>query len=197
MAGRAERHLEAGEVVAYVDGVAAGEERRWIEAHLATCADCRLEVSEVGGLVRGLSRTRQATRRIWLPVAAAAALAIVFAWPRHHQDGITITGQHRQGAVTTTVGPRPITPVGSAARADTLMWSSVPSADAYAIRVFDASSNVLWEGQTTDTVAALPATVGLRAGATYYWKVEARTGFGRWAASDLVEFIAPNDRSSR
>lgn len=197
MAGRAERHLEADEVVAYVDGAATGDERRWIEAHLATCADCRLEVSEIVGLAGALPRSGQARRRIWIPAVAAAVLAIVFAWPHHYQDGKTIAGEHRQGAVTTTVAPRPIVPVGSVDRGDTLLWSSVPGADAYAIRLYDASSNVLWEEQTTDTVAALPATIGLRAGATYYWKVDARTGFGRWAASDLVEFIAPNGRSSR
>lgn len=196
MEGRVERHLEADEVAAYVDGAVAGDERQRIQAHLATCADCRQEMHEILGVVRALPAKPPSRRRIWLPAAAAAVIAIVLAWPRRHEDSLTSGGEHRQGAVTTTIAPRPLTPVGSAVRGDTLIWSSVPGADVYAIRLFGASS-LLWEGQTSDTVAALPATVGIRAGATYYWKVEARTGFGRWAASDLVEFIAPNGRSPR
>lgn len=198
MEGRVERHLEADEVVAYVDASAPRGERKRIQAHLATCADCRQEVHDILGLVRALPAKSRSQRRIWLPAAAAAAaIAIVFAWPRHHGPGVTSIGDHRQGEVTTTVAPRPLAPVGSAVRGDTLIWSSVPGADVYAIRLFDAGSGVLWEGQTSDTLATLPATVGLRAGATYYWRVEARTGFGRSAASDLVEFIAPNGRSLR
>jgi anti-sigma factor RsiW len=196
MEGRPERHLEPEEVVAYVDGAATGDERRWIESHLATCADCRQEVREIVGIVRALPGKTSVRRRIWLPAAAAAAIVLILAWPRHRPGVVMRTGEHRQGVVTTTVAPRPLAPVGSVIRGDTLVWSSVPGADAYAIRLFDAS-NMLWEGQTTDTVATLPASVGLRAGATYYWKVEARTGFGRWVASELVEFMPPNGRSAR
>jgi Putative zinc-finger len=197
MGAGAEGHLEADEVVAYVDRAVAGDERLRIEAHLTTCAECRAEVSEIVGVVRTMPKLGQSRRRYWIPAAAAAVLAIVLAWPRDHRGGLTIATEHRQGAVTTTIGPRPIAPAGETADADTLVWSAVPGADGYAVRLFDANSTVLWETQTIDTVAPLPSTIGLRAGATYYWKVEARAGFDRWVSSELVEFVLPNGRASR
>src|SRR4051812_36504279 len=196
MGAGAEEHLDADEIVAYVDRAVAGDERLRIEAHLAACTECRVEVSEVIGVVRTIPELRQSRRRYWIPAAAAAALAIVLAWPRGQQARLTLGREHRQGAVTTTVGPRPIAPSGEVPSADTLLWSSVPGADGYAVRLFDANSSVLWETQTTDTVAVLPATIGLRAGASYYWKVEARAGFDRWVSSELVEFVVPNGRGS-
>src|SRR2546426_348130 len=54
--------------------------------------------------------------------------------------------------------------------------------------LFDAGGRVLYESQLRDTTVALPDTVRLAAGQSYLWKVEARTGWGRWVASDLVEF---------
>jgi anti-sigma factor RsiW len=192
-----ERHLAADEVVAYVDGAVDGDERRRIEAHLAACAECRVEVSDVVALARALPAVRRARLRIWVPAAAAAGVAIVLAWPRHPQQRTPVGEAHRRGAVMTTAAPRPIAPAGVVTTADTLVWTSVPGADAYAVRVFDASSTVIWDGQTSDTTAVLPATIGWRAGASYFWKVEARTGFDRWAASELVEFVVPNGRRSR
>ena len=56
------------------------------------------------------------------------------------------------------------------------------------MRLFDVSGAVLWEAEVRDTTAAAPRAVGLTPGVAYYWKVEARTGFDRWAASDLTPF---------
>ena len=194
----AERHLGADEVVAYVDGAIAEEQRGRVQAHLAACADCRAEVRDVMAVVRTLPDVRRARRRLWIPAAAAvAAAAIVLVWLRPPSERTAIGDEHRKGSVTTTVAPRPVAPAGAVAAVDTLVWSSAPGADAYRVRLFDANGTVLWEGQTIDTVAPLPATIALRASASYYWKVEARTGFDRWAASDLIEFVVAHGRSSR
>ena len=69
-----------------------------------------------------------------------------------------------------------------------LVWSSVPYANNYRVRMFDADGTVLWEREATDTVVPIPDSMALRPLLLYYWRVEARTGFDRRAESDLVEF---------
>ena len=54
--------------------------------------------------------------------------------------------------------------------------------------MFDARGRVLYETQLADTVVILPDSVAVIPGQSHLWKVEARTGWDRWAASDLVEF---------
>jgi len=84
------------------------------------------------------------------------------------------------------------------ANADTLRWLGVPGADRYRVTVFDAPGQVRYETQLAGTVALLPDTVVLVAGRPYLWKVEARTGWDRWSASELVEFsLAPRGGAPR
>jgi hypothetical protein len=187
-----DKHLQANEIAAYVDGGAAGEARAAIQAHLAACAECRAEVAEVSGIVRTLPRERWMARRIWVPAAAAAALALLWAGPRALREPEVL--EHRQEAVTTTVAPRPVAPVGAVDSVRALVWSSVPYADGYRVRLFDADGTVIWEHETGDTVAMLPSSVALGARRSYYWKVEAHTGFDRRAASDLIEFVPRRER---
>ena len=180
-----ERHLEPDEVAAYVDGAAGSERRAAIQTHLASCAECRAEVEEVSGIVGTLPHGRRLPKRVWIPAAAAAALAVLWAAPRSTREPAP---QHREEAVTTTVSPRPVAPVGAVNSARALVWMSVPHADRYRVRLFDADGSVLWEREMGDTIATLPDSVAPRPPGIYFWKVEAHTGFGRWAASDLVEF---------
>lgn len=183
---RFDYHLEANEIAAYVDGAVAGEARAAIQAHLAACAECRAEVAEVLPIVRTLPRARRVRGQIWIPAAAAAVLALLWAGPRALRE--PAVPEHREEAVTTIVAPRAVAPVGAVDSASVLVWSSVPSADRYRARLFDAHGTVIWEHEIGDTIAALPSSVALRPRLLYYWKVEAHTGFDRWAASDLIEF---------
>jgi anti-sigma factor RsiW len=181
-------HLPAHRIAAWADGTLAREERATIEAHLATCADCRAEAADVSRIVRSLPMARTVGRRTWIPAAAAAALALLWVGSRPlREPGLE---QHREEAVTTTVAPRPIAPIDTVDRVTALVWSSVPGADRYRVRFFDAEGTVIWEGEDADTVAALPDSLALRAGRPYYWRVEAHTGFDRWVASDLIELVA-------
>jgi hypothetical protein len=56
------------------------------------------------------------------------------------------------------------------------------------VTLFDAQGEVLYETEVNDTTAALPDSVRLIPERPYLWKVQARTGWDRWSASDLVEF---------
>jgi anti-sigma factor RsiW len=188
--GSLERHLEPGEVAAYVDGAVEGPARRAIESHLAACAQCRSEVTEVGGVIRSIPRARRA--RVWFPAVAAAAAVLIW-WVAPAVDPAPPAVIHRDEAVTATSAPR-LLPGRSAGAAPMATWSPVPSADRYRVRLFDATGAVLWERETVDTIAIVPDSVALKAGTPYYWKVESHSGFGRWTGSDLLEFIPQNGR---
>jgi anti-sigma factor RsiW len=187
-----ERHLEPTDIASYVDRAARDDELARIESHLATCRECRDEVSDAARIVATLPRARGMRSRTWISAAAIAAVLLLVVWPRTARDpGL----QHRGGDATAIAGvPVALAPKGLVDSATTLVWSSVTSADRYEARIFDANGTVLWQRETTDTTAVMPASIDLQPGRSYFWKVEARTGFDRAASSDLVEFSVRRSR---
>ena len=75
-----------------------------------------------------------------------------------------------------------------------MQWTHVDGADLYRLTLFDASSRVVFTISVADTLLILPDSVGLIPNRTYLWKVDARTGFDRWAASELAEFLIAGSR---
>ena len=178
-------HLESGEVAAYLDGTLSPSDRVRVEAHAQECDVCRHELIEVARLLR----TRPRRYRWYLPVGVAAAAALAFfvfgPWSGEEPAG---SPGYREPAVTTTVSPNVIAPRGTIAAARMLVWTGVPHADRYRLTVFDGTGRVVWEAQTSDTATLLPDSIRFQPGASYIWKVEARTSWNRWVSSDLVEF---------
>jgi hypothetical protein len=191
---RSEQHLEAQEVAAYVDGAISSDRYAAIQAHLATCAECRAEVFDVSRIVRSAPSTRTSTRpwarRIWISMAAAAVVVVLAKTWTPPQE----TAPVHRGDAQTAVAPRALSPTGQVDGVTTFVWSSVPQTESYHIRLFDSQGTVLWETQIADTVAKLPRSVFLRPGSSYFWKVVARTGFDRETASDLTEFLTRGGR---
>ena len=189
----------------FVEGRLSVTVRTPIVAHLLTCARCRSVVRATGRLladervVRELPGVKhgpaERRRRGWLiplGVAAAAALAIVF-WPRAGEDRARPVLRSPDAAAT--VGPALIMPRADVIRVDRFVWSSVPSADRYRVRLYDSEGAVVWTAETADTVVELPDSVPLVPRAAYFWKIEAQTEWQRWVASDLVEFrLGPSPR---
>lgn len=186
-----DQHLEPHEVAAYVHGDARGEQRASIEGHLAACDECRAEVADVARIARTAPVSRPVTRRLWIPAAAAAALVLLWVGPRAFRQQVE---EHRDDAVTMTVAPRAIAPIGPVDAANALIWSSVPYANIYRVRLFDQDGTLLWEREVADTTLPVPDSISLRPQQPYYWRVEAHTGFERWAASDLAEFRVQRGR---
>jgi anti-sigma factor RsiW len=210
----AEACLDELTIASFVDGELPAAERPDVMAHLAGCPRCRAQVASVGRLLQDSSvasaqcelekplpahpglrlgiRRRVAGASALIGLAAGFILVVVRsdAPTRSVADEAPTPGTQvlREQAITSTGAPRLIAPMGIVQVADTLRWTSVPHADRYRVTVFDREGTVVREEQTADTTLALPATLGATHGRLYLWKVEARTGWDRWVASELVEF---------
>jgi hypothetical protein len=97
--------------------------------------------------------------------------------------------QLREAPLTLIAAPLPVQPSGDVTRVVSLSWRSVPQATQYRVTLFRQDGSTAWGGETgaSDTMVILPRGIGLTQGATYYWKVEARTDWNRWTSSELVE----------
>lgn len=181
-------------IAALAEGALEAAERAAALPHLATCARCRAAVASVAraladpSVARAVRAMDHPGRRRFLRLAlpaAAAAILVAVVWPRWPGDG----GEgHRGPPQPGAQIPTPIAPVGVVAQVPALRWASLAGADRYRLTLFDAAGRVLYEAELGDTTAALPDSVRLAPGRSYLWRVEARTGWNRWAASDLVEF---------
>jgi|SRR5689334_7368726 len=185
--------LDEHTVAALAEGSLGAESRGRALAHVATCALCRRAVASVAEalaagpitreieIVEGRRRRVGSLLRIVAPLAAAAAVLVLLRSPTDDR----LPG-HRGPPPATA--PTPRSPVGMVASVDDLRWSHVAGADRYRVTVFDATGGVVYAAEASDTVVAFPDSIALVPGAAYLWKVDARTGFGRWAASELTEF---------
>jgi hypothetical protein len=184
--------LDDATLAALAEGSLEADARGTVLPHLAACPRCRGVVASVAraladrAVAREISRVDRTRRAYWIavPVAAAALLFLALGVPRWLEQGPT----HRGPPIAGQFSPRPLFPVGAVAAAANLQWASVTGADRYRVTLFDASGRVLYESLLVDTVVTLPDSVTLAPGFPYLWKVEARTGWDSWSASELVRF---------
>ncbi len=181
------------------DGTLAAEAREGAVSHLAGCPHCRAAVASVARLLadedvrvavpQPVMHPFRRFARLAVPLTAAAILLVVFALPRR----VEVVPPPHRGTSSPAATPMLVSPVGVVAEGSLLRWTAVPGADRYRIIVFDSNSEIVFGGETSDTMLALPDSATLEPGRTYLWMVEARTGWDRWAASAPVTFsIAPD-----
>ena len=194
--------LDEHTVAALADGTLDADGRGRALAHVATCALCRRAVASVAEalaaepitheieIVEGRRRRRGPVLRVAVPLAAAATVLLLLWSPANDPFG-----RHRgpPPPPPATI-PIPRSPVGAVATVNDLRWSHVTGADRYRVTVFDATGGVVFATEATDTVALFPDSIALVPGASYLWKVDARTGFDRWAASELAAFSIAGPR---
>ena len=177
-------HVDDLSMANYVDNVLRSDERAPVESHLAECAECRDELVAVRRLVRR-------SRRRWIPsvpsaFAAAAAVLLVIWLGTTHQ--LPSPAMLRDRVVTAALAPRPLSPVGTVARLDSLRWTAVPDAHRYRITLFSDGGQMLWQATTKDTSLAIPDSLRTAPTPPHYWQVKAETAYGRWLESELVAF---------
>ena len=185
--------LDDDTVAALAAGTIDAAARLHALSHLATCPRCRHAVASVAraladpAVLHEIARADSAGgRRVWriaLPAAAAAAILVAIGLPRWVSDG-----GHRAPPQPVVQVPTPLSPIGVVAEASALRWAAVAGADRYRLSLFDAAGRLLYEAQLGDTAVALPDSISLIPDRPYLWKVEARTGWDRWSASELVQF---------
>jgi hypothetical protein len=192
--------LDEETIVDFAEGRLPYARRPAVVAHLAGCARCRDALVGTSRLLADTTVvTAPATERRWsrwsVPIGIAAAAAILLVVRSQTVDRVDTSDQVRGGAApvpgdvdTTRAGPLPIQPRASVERVDRLVWSSVPGALRYRVRLYDDQSAVRWSIETEDTLAVLPDSVRLSPQLTYFWKAEAQMDWQRWVSSDLVEF---------
>ena len=186
--------LDDDTLAALADGSLDAAARAAVLPHLAACARCRGVLASVTRALADASVAREVAAvegvgrrrffRIVVPLAAAAVLLLVFAWPRLKNDG----DSHR-GPPVSVAAPVPLSPIGAVAEANVLQWTTLAGADRYRVTLFEAGGRALYETERIDTVATLPDSIRLVPGRSYVWMVEARIGFDRWSTSRLVEFL--------
>lgn len=180
-------------IAEFAGGIRDTKRREPLLSHVSRCASCRSAVTSVARAISD-PEIRRSYTLLWslqraLPIAlpaAAAALLVVLALPERAQDRAPT---HRAPTIAALAEPVPVAPLGVVASARTLRWTPVIGADRYRVTLYDASSDVLYETTTAQALALLPEAIILEPGRSYLWKVEARTGWGRWSASELVEFL--------
>jgi Putative zinc-finger len=183
---RARDHLDSGDVAGYLDGAVLLPDRSRVERHLADCVACRDELRAVARLLHTQPRRGGRVVRVGVAVAAVAAALLLFA--RAPAGDRPVVPTTREPVVAGSVAPVVVAPLGIVRGPRVFTWSAVPRADLYRLTLFDDAGRAIWETQQADTIATMPRAIRLRRGASYFWKVEAQTGWNRWVSSDLVRF---------
>jgi hypothetical protein len=180
-------HLENGLAAAYVDGRLVAEDLAWVEAHLAECDACRLEIVAVRRLLR-----RRTRRFAWLAVAGlgvAAALLLVLFRPSE-QDG-SRKPPLRGGDASVVEAPVAIDPPANAmisTESIRFTWRGSGAAVSYRLTLTDERGDVVWSTQTTDTAVVISRSVRLGSGRVYYWYVDALLPDGRSTTTGVHRF---------
>jgi anti-sigma factor RsiW len=180
-------HLANGLAAAYVDGRLAAVEVSRVEAHLAECDACRLEIVAIRRLLR--SRTR---RRLWPAIAGlAAAAALLLMLFRPDERGGSGKPPLRGGGTGDVEAPVAITPAANATISTESIgftWRGSRAAVSYRLTLTDERGDVVWSTQTTDTAVVIPSSVRLGNGRVYYWYVDALLPDGRSTTTGVHRF---------
>lgn len=168
-------HPSAGELAAYVDGVATDEEQRRVEAHLSRCATCREDLVVVRDAVRSKS-----SRLRWVAGAAAAAvIALLLLTPAMLDDGTapTLRGPESDPAATGSVSAievvSPVDATPTPAADLRFVWRPAGPDAQYRLTVTTAAGDAVATITTADTVVTSLDGAELAPDTEYYWWVEA------------------------
>jgi len=136
----------------YLAGRLSERDATAFEEHYFSCAQCREDVTRGGELREAMGRppvamTTARSRRTWLPLAAAAAIAIlgIGTWRLtrrgSEETSSTLRAGHEILKVTVTAGPQ-----GGFEAA----WRAPSHAATYAVEVFGADGATLWKGEARE-----------------------------------------------
>ena len=187
-------HLSAEQVAGYIDDMLSAGEHARVEAHLADCATCRVEVAEAHRLVVSPPRVSRWSLLVPLTGALAAGLAAILLINTAGELSEAGEPQLRAAAPAAEAdaalpGLAVHSPLGTVPRTRvSLAWSPAPMGSVYRVSVSTEGGTPIWAASTTDTILALPAGTALQPGARYFWHVDALLPDGRSVTSGIREF---------
>jgi hypothetical protein len=120
--------------------------------------------------------------RFVLPLAAGILVAVMLVRPASQPDARpTERAVANDGSAIALVAPAADAPllVGKTR----LVWRALDDSVSYHVVLKDASGDEVWTGETADTAIVVPASVRLRAGEPYVWRVDGQRTDGTSAAS--------------
>ena len=176
-------HLTAGQFAGYLDHDLSPAERLAVEDHLDQCVECRGELVDLVKLTAPdetpvlSGQRRLISARWWVPAAVAAGLGALALFRAGTPTTPAPSPLERPGAGASESMPR-VTVVGPSngavmPRQDLRFTWRPRAADTYRLTLLTETGELVWTVDTSDTVAALPPSLVLTAGARYFWRVEA------------------------
>jgi len=188
--GNGTDHLSSQELAAHLDGTLAPDAARRVRAHLADCAECRMEASAVAGL---LDEPPARGRWLWPGVAglvAAGIAGILLLGPTLRGgsptgDSLRAPGAAAQREAIAMIGVISPDTVAEAEPGIEFRWESLGEGALYRITLTDAGGDPVWTTETYETALALPSDVPLERGATYLWYVDAILEDARTATTGI------------
>ena len=185
-------HQSSEDVAAYLSGALAPEARAALLEHLSGCRECRQEVT----MARRLLRTSRSPKPLlWaVPLAAAAVLALVLVArpPKSGSPGGEPLRSEQGSGADASATIRILAPAEGdtiAAGAVRFSWQAQPGTPVYHFSLTEASGRAVWTGETTDSTLALPLTIALDRGRTYFWTVDALAADGRSLTTRNHRFV--------
>lgn len=189
---RGAEHPDAIRIAAYAEGRLGGDDRAAMEAHLAECADCRAEATEVALLLREPAALRR--RWIGIPAAVAAAAAAVVLLAGPFRDSSTAGDALRRPGVEADREAVPAIEVILPSAGDPIpmdsarfVWHGLGADVLYRFTLTDPSGAVLWERELADTALVLSAETRLPGGGRFLWYVDASLPDGGVATTGVRE----------
>jgi hypothetical protein len=197
--------------------LAAGElqvgSRSDLMVHLSSCRSCRATVASLSTALAdpAVAAAKTAADRPWgrrltrLAVPAAAAVLLIAVLGRQGDDArpsakdvhLSEPSPHRAPVTQVFSDPVPLSPRGVGDRPVWLRWTAVAQADLYRVTLYQSDGQTLYQRELRDTATAVPDSIRLIPGSSYFWRVEARTGWDRWVASEWEQFTIAPGASSR
>ena len=175
-------HLSSEALSHYLDDTLPGEERQQVELHLASCRDCRHELTGARRLQHAYGRGRRI--RVIAPLAAAAAILLfVVGIPREGSRPTDVRSGSAADQRLGVVAPVSATEVGPGEIG--FEWRSAGIGTSYSLTLQESDGRVVWTTVVSDTVALLPDSVALAPGRTWFWSVDALLPDGRALSTGL------------
>jgi hypothetical protein len=187
-----ETHLDPDLIAAYAERRLTPQEQAPVEAHLATCAECRREASAAALLVREERR-----RRGWLlslPVVAVAAVLAMVVVLTPSTDRPGRGGTLRPGDEAQREGVRTLAAFAPAEGSVVprvnlrFTWQRDGPDALYHFTLADRSGLPRWQITTGDTSLAVPDTLALSPGERYLWYVDVLLPDAQKATTGVREF---------